>query len=274
MGENETVPQQDGVTINGYNSRDELMSVKILVGTKRILAALCENDRGRFVKLTDGRSRIIVPGDGIMQMREALVALESTAESAPPPRSDDPSHAAQSSASGEEVKSECVNAQRFLSEGRKFYFDVLENARGRYVKISQSSTRRITMIMPVNGLALLREGLDMLLEKTPPDTTVTDPSSVQRVTRTVERVTPMQDGASVTLNVVQREIRVMGKRVVFESGANRRGSYIKISENTGSQRMTVMLPHSAVPQIIELLQEVVQAGDPADALNAATNGQS
>lgn len=288
MGENDSVPPVDGVQIAGYASRDELMSVRIVAGSKRIFVALCENDRGRFIKLSDGRGKIIVPGEGISQMRDALVTLESALESHPPPNAGpapaaspngDPSAAADGGGAGpaertDEIKSELIESQRFLSEGRKFYFDVLENARGRYVKISQSSTRRVTMIMPVNGLSLLREGVDMLLEKSPPDTNVTDPSSVHRMTRTVERVTPMQDGASVTVNVVQREIRVLGKRVVFESGANRRGSYIKIMENNGSQRMTVMLPHSAVPEMIELLQEVVAAGDPAEALKDAKPVQS
>lgn len=262
MGETDTSVQEDGVQIAGYSTRDELMSVKIIAGTKRVYAALCENDRGRFIKVSDGRARIIVPADGIPQMREALVSLEGGLENNP--QVDSPSQ--NGTTPGEEPRSELIDSQRFLSEGRKFYFDVLKNARGLYVKISQSSTRRVTMILPINGLTLLREGIDMLLEKTPPDTTITDPSSVQRLTRTVERVTPMNDGASVTVSVVQREIRVQGKRVVFESGANRRGSYIKIMENNGAQRMSVTLPHSVVPEMIQLLQEVVQAGDPVSAL--------
>lgn len=275
MGESEAAVQHDGIQVIGHGTRDEIMSLKVNVANKRIIVALCENDRGRFIKLTDGRARIIVPADGIAQMRDALVALESALETAPPPTADSGSTSGPATQvnHSDDVKSDLVHSQRFLSEGRKFYFDVLDNARGRFLKISQSSTRRITMIMPVAGLSLLRQAINMLLEKAPPDTTVTDPSSVQRMTRTIERVTPMNDGASVTLNVVQREIRVLGKRVVFESGANRRGSYIKIMENSGSQRMTVMLPHSAVPEMIQLLQEVVDAGDPADALTAQ-NGQS
>lgn len=258
MVENE--PQQDGVQIAGYASRDELMSVRVTAGSKRLFVALCENDRGRFLKLSDGRGRILVPADGIPQMRDALVQLENSLQNAPPPAAVD------LSVSPDDVKSEVVDAKRFLSEGRKFYLDVLDNSRGRYLKISQSSTRRVTMILPLNGLTLLREAVDMLLEEAPPDTTVADPSSVQRMTRTIERLTPMQDGASVTVNVVQREIRVLGKRVVFESGANRRGSYIKIMETNGAQRMAVMLPHSAVPEMIQLLQEVVADGDPAESL--------
>ncbi|KAI0564555.1 Purine-rich element binding protein [Gracilaria domingensis] len=270
MGENEADSQQDGIAILGYGNRDELMSVRITVGTRRVTMALCENDRGRFLRLIDNRSRIMVPAAGIMQMREALVALETALESAPPPKQ--PSQQPQNAE--ETIKSELISSQRISSEGRKIFLDVMENAKGRYLKICKVSVRRINMIIPIQGLPFLREALDMLLEKTPPDTSVTDPSSVQRLTRTVERVTALNDGASVTLNIVQREIRTMGKRVIFESGANRRGSYIKISENNFPQRTSIILPHSAVPQIVELLQEVMQSGDPAEALESAKAAQT
>lgn len=272
MAENGSSSSHDGVQIAGYASRDELMSVRIAAGTKRLFAALCENDRGRFIKFSDGRGKILVPGEGITQMREALAALETAVEAAPVELTDttkqsgSPSSQTSPNNTGDGPKSELIATKSFFSEGRKFYFDVLENSRGRYIKISQSSTRRITIILPINGLSLLREGVDMLLEKSPPDTSVSDSSYVHRATRTVERVVPMQDGSSATVNVVQRELRVSGKRVVFESGANRRGSYLKIMESHGSQFMIVMLPHSAVPEMIQLLQEVVEAGDPCDGI--------
>lgn len=275
MGENIGSPIADGVQIVGYASRDELMSVRVTSDSKRVFAALCENERGRFIKLSDGRAKLHVPGEGISLMRDALVGLETALESHPPARADethsplDPPDVDAPPASAErpdDTKSELVETRKFVSEGRKFYLDVLENVRGRYVKITQSSIRRITMIMPINALSLLREGIDMLLEKAPPDTTFTDPSSIHRVTRTMERVMPMKDGASVTLAVVRREIRLPGKRLVFESGTNRRGSYLRITESNASQRMTVTLPHSTVPEVIKLLEEVVAAGDPAEAL--------
>ncbi|CAN8070020.1 unnamed protein product [Agarophyton chilense] len=277
MGENEADVPQDGVTILGYGIRDELMSVRITVGTRRVTMALCENDRGRFLRLIDNRSRIMVPAAAIMQMRDALVALEHALETAPPPKQPTPPPTQPASPPAnavEQVKSELISSQRIASDGRKIFLDVMENAKGRYLKICKVSIRRINMIIPIQGLPFLREGLDMLLEKTPPDTSVTDPSSVQRLTRTVERVTPLNDGATVTINIVQREIRTMGKRVIFESGANRRGSYIKISENNFPQRTSIILPHAAVPQIIQLLEEVMQSGDPADALESAKAAQT
>lgn len=202
-------------------------------------------------------------------MRDALVALETALETAPPP-----TVRPQLPANSEDSKSELISSQKIASEGRRIFLDVLENAKGRYLKICKLSVRRINMIIPIEGLPFLREALDLLIDKTPPDTSFTDPNNVQLLTKTIDRVTPLDDGASVTISVVQRVVRTMGKRVVFESGANRRGSYIKISENNYPQRTSIILPHSAVPQIIQLLQEVVQDGDPADALPSAKETQT
>lgn len=277
MAENgDGVSIHDGIQIMDQANRDELMSLKIAHGTRRLIVAMCENERGRFCKLTDSRARIIVPSEGISQMRKALFSLDAGIDSASPSSQEtDPVLASGSSTSqNEDTKSELIDSARFLSEGRKFYFDVLANTRGRYLKISQSSTRRITLILPIAMLSSLKRAIDMLLDKVPPEPTASDPSMIHQSKRTIDRVTPMGDGTSVNMSVVQREIRVLGKRVVFESGANRRGSYLKIMESSGPQRMTVVLPHSAVPHVIELLQEVIDDGDPADNMSTVVeNGQ-
>lgn len=277
MGDNnELVNSQDVIQMMNQSNRDELLSFKLSAPNKRLIVAMCENERGRFCKLTDSRSRIIVPSEGINPMREALSSLESSLENMPSPvqESDPTTASGPPGSTNEDSKSELIDSERFLSEGRKFYFDVMENTRGRYLKICQSSTRRITLIIPISLLSPLRRTIDMLVEKVPSEPVIADPNNVQRNTRTIERVIPLTEGTSVNVTVVQREIRVLGKRVVFESGANRRGSYIKIMETNGAQRMSVILPHSAVPDIIELLQEVVDNGDPADTMTTvAQNGQ-
>lgn len=302
MSENNDVPGTQELIQVMHASRDELISLKVSIASKRLIVALCENDRGRFIKLTDGRSRILVPSDGISKMREAFASLEANndiSSTASQQHSDDhhspiPSHhqsqphhqtshhqeASTSSVDGHRNdngphKSELIDSQRFLCEGRKFYFDILENSRGPYLKISQASNRRITLIVPVAFLPHIKIAVDMVLEKAPPDTSIpTDPNVVQRATRTVERVTALNDGTPVEMNAVQREVRVMGKKIIFESAANRRGGYLKIMENNGPSRMTIVLPHSAVPDVIQLLEEAVADGDPAEGLNINTDVQN
>lgn len=48
----------DGVSTTqpnpSYVSRDELLSLRVVAGSKRIFIALAENDRGRYLKVSDG----------------------------------------------------------------------------------------------------------------------------------------------------------------------------------------------------------------------------
>lgn len=253
-------------------SRDELFSLKVTIANRRIIVALCENDRGRYIKLTDGRARLFVPSSGFAHLCEALSSLNAhfdpsdmSANSTSYPSPADP-QVYEPSIQGP-LKSQLIHSQRFSCEGRKYYLDILENARGRYLKISQASHRRVTLILNPAFVPQLRKAISIVIDKSPPDTSVPlYPSTVQRVTRTLERVATLNDGPSVTVNVVQREIRVLGKRIIFESSINRRGSYLKIMENSGPNRATVVLPHSTVPEVIQLLEEAVANGDPADGI--------
>lgn len=294
----------DGVSTaaipSGYINRDELLSLRVVAGQKRIFLALCENARGRYLKMSDRRSKLIVPGSGIPDLRAAIDALHAVVEErAPDPvsSSNDEAASAPGSASSAPVLSpapaaaptteqvptspessvraprsmpqEPLASERFISEGRKFYLDLLENDRGIYVKMSQATTRRISMSFPATALQHLRNAMTQLEELAPPDPAVLNASLTGHHTRTVERQTPTANGSTVTIKAVQRELRVEGKRVVFESGANRRGSYLRITESNAVAKMYVTLPHSVIPQIMNLLKEVQEAGDPLDDLRAA-----
>lgn len=262
----------DGVSTaapnNSYVNRDELLSLRVVVGAKRIFLALCENDRGRYLKISDGRSKLIVPGSGIPDLRGAIDSLHTyfvqnpEAPPMPPPEE----------ATG--AKREPLSAERFISEGRKFYLDLLCNERGMYVKMSQATSRRVSMIFPADALSHLQDAMTQLHELAPPDThanSIPDlaPGQIGHTTRTVERQTSSATGTGVVIKATQREIRTEGKRLVFESGANRRGSYLRISDNSGLSKLSVTVPHGAIPAIIALLNEVQENGDPIDDLRAA-----
>ncbi len=274
----------DGVTTaaqnTGYVNRDELLSLRVVAGQKRIFLALCENDRGRYLKMSDGRSKLIVPGPGFPDLRAAIdslhefvsngsvdsarLAADRQASTSSPSNS-----GAAAGGRGGRIPPEPLHAERFISEGRKFYLDLMENSRGLYIKFSQATTRRISMIFPAAALRHLRQAMSQLEQLAPPDPAVLNPTSTGHSTRTVERQTPLQNGGAVVMKAVQRELRVEGKRIVFESGANRRGSYLRITDSSGITKMSVTVPHSAIPSIITLLKEVEEAGDPVEDFQTA-----
>jgi len=267
----------DGVSTaapnTSYVNRDELISLRVVVGTKRIFLGLCENDRGRYLKISDGRSKLIIPGSGIPDLRAAIDSLHAffvqNPDAQPPLSSTE-----ENGGVGERTKREPLSAERFISEGRKFYLDLLCNERGMYVKMSQATSRRVSMIFPAQALSHLQDAMTQLHDLAPPDHTDTvspeiGPGQIGHHTRTVDRQATTAGNISVSVKATQRIIRTEGKRLVFESGANRRGSYLRISDNSGFSKLSVTIPHGAIPAMIHLLTEAQEAGDPIDELRAA-----
>lgn len=216
-----------------------------------------------------GRSKLTVPGPGIPDFRAAIDSLfEYTSSNPAEPRESAETAGTSSSSSGGRRIPEPLHSERFISEGKKFYLDLLSNDRGQYVKVSQATTRRISMILPVAALRHLREAMAQIERLAPPDPAVLNPGPLGHTTRSVDRQVSLQDETTVVTKAVQRELRVEGKRIVFESGANRRGSYLRISDNTSTTKSHVIVPHSCVSAVIKLLEEVRDSEDPLNVLRA------
>lgn len=279
-----SAPASEGSTANGPDGvsstetpayvRDELMSLRVVVGAKRIFLALCENDRGRYLKINDGRKKLTVADSGIADLRKCIDGLYDHYEGLPDSPASSPASAAASDGEGAppRAKSDLLHAERFIAGGRKFYLDLLENERGRFVKMSQATSHRTSIIFPSSALTHLRDALAQIVEMAP------EPSPVNvndgHVTRVLERQTTVPSGSTVSIKAVQRELRIEGKRVVFESGANRRGSYLRITEMANGSKMSVTLPHDALPQILKLLHEAEEAGDPLDSATETASAAS
>lgn len=56
-------------------------------------------------------------------------------------------------------------SERVQIERKQFFFDLKENPRGRFLKITEDvGGRRDTIIIPATGLELFREALDKAIE--------------------------------------------------------------------------------------------------------------
>lgn len=259
----------DMIQVVNSRNRSSLMNLRLSCKSRRLNVSMCENERGRYLRIVDFLARITVPGSGIHYMLPALKSLEEATESMPAPAQIGEASTGSTSQSGpnEVSKLVLVDSRRFVSEGRKFYLDIIEDNQELYLKIAQASSRRITIIVPIAMLSLLVQAVKILVDKISPEPSINDASSIKRFTRIIERTIPKDDGFA-DITVIQRELCILGKRVVFESGANRRGGYIKIMETSSTQHTTVVLPHAAVPEMVRLLQEVIISGDPANTVDA------
>lgn len=258
--EGTTANRPDGVTAAETPAEDSLPALRVVVGGKRVLLALCENDRGRYLKINDGRKKLTVSESGIPNLRECIDGLYAHYKTLPASATASPVEL--DDAAPRSTKSDLLHAERFIAGGRKYYLDLLQNERGVFVKMSQATSHRTSILFPSNALEHLREALTQIVEMAPEPTPVklTD----GHLTRVLDRQTTVPSGGTVAIKATQRELRIEGKRVVFESGANRRGSYLRITETAGGSKMSVTLPHEALPQVLKLLHEAEEAGDPLD----------
>ena len=57
-----------------------------------------------------------------------------------------------------------IRSARVKVENKQFFFDLRENQAGRYLKITEISGRRSTIIIPEDGLAAFRDALLAIME--------------------------------------------------------------------------------------------------------------
>lgn len=244
--------------MEGAHANDvELISKTLQVEHKIFYFDLKKNPSGWYLKISEkasgSRSTIIVPASGIrtfVDLFQYYVSGETPLESS-------------------EVQ---VNT-------KVFYFDVGENQRGRFLKVSEVTRNRSTIIVPAgNGdgegwasfrdiLADINEGLHSLA---PDENTSADfqETSSERITHPLGKLqkgamrsTAGEGSASLShegSGALSRILRVDQKKFYFDLGSNARGQYLRISEVIGADRSAIILPVSALEQFYETLGHFVE----------------
>ncbi len=63
------------------------------------------------------------------------------------------------------VREELVKSQKIQIERKQFFFDLKENPRGRFLRITEDvNGRRDTIIIPATGLKDVRDIIDQMIE--------------------------------------------------------------------------------------------------------------
>ncbi|KAB2038839.1 hypothetical protein E1A91_D03G165700v1 [Gossypium mustelinum] len=247
----------------------ELVCKTLQVEHKLFYFDLKENPRGRYLKISEKtsatRSTIIVPSSGISWFLDLFNYYVN---------SDDHD----------------LFSKELQLDTKVFYFDIGENRRGRFLKVSEASVsrNRSTIIVPAgstrdegwaafrNILAEINEASRLFLlpnqqqSSEPSERLVglsddvgagfisghNQPSSTSElnVDRSIEL--PPQDE---TGNMgVSKVIRADQKRFFFDLGSNNRGHFLRISEVAGSDRSSIILPLSGLKQFHEIVGHFVE----------------
>ncbi|XP_013794020.1 transcriptional activator protein Pur-beta-like isoform X1 [Limulus polyphemus] len=211
----------------------ELATKVLQIQSKRFYLDVKENRRGRFIKVAEvgpaGRkSRLLLAMSSALELRDHLTAFSEIYASLGPPN---PENLPEDG----KLKSELM-----VKENRRYYLDLKENSRGRFLRISQTITQggpRSQIALPAQGMIEFRDALTDLLEEFGTD----DETSF---------------GFKGALPEAHH-MRVENKNFYFDVGQNSRGIYMRISEVKSNFRTAITIPEKSWSRFRDIFTEYV-----------------
>lgn len=253
---------------SGGNDR-ELLSKTLQFEHKLFYFDLKQNPRGQYLKISEKtaatRSTIIVPAlEGIQWFIELFHYYVSTDERE-------------------------ICSKELKLDTKVYYFDMGENKRGRFLKVSEASANRnrSTIIIPAGSSDegwtafknILQEIYDEASEPfTGPNQLLASPEDlpglsddvgagfisgrstqpISGVDLTADRLSEMHLQDETGGSGLPNYIRVDQKRFYFDLGNNNRGHFLRISEVAGMDRSSIILPLSGLKQFHEMVGRFVE----------------
>ncbi|XXG52412.1 hypothetical protein AAC387_Pa03g0759 [Persea americana] len=252
---------------SGGGNDVELLCKTLQVEHKLFYFDLKENPRGRYLKISEKtsatRSTIIVPINGIVWFLDLFNYYVNN---------DDQE----------------IFSKELQLDTKVFYFDIGENKRGRFLKISEASVsrNRSTIIVPAGsardeGWVAFRNILAEINDASQHLILPNQQNSSERFAGLSDDVGAgfisghsTQSALASDLNVdrqvelppqdeigglgVSKVIRVDQKRFFFDLGSNSRGHFLRISEVAGPDRSSIILPLSGLKQFHEMVGHFVE----------------
>ncbi|XP_016967087.1 transcriptional activator protein Pur-beta isoform X2 [Drosophila biarmipes] len=204
----------------GSGVEQELATKMLQIQSKRFYLDVKQNRRGRFIKVAeigaDGRrSQIYLALSTAAEFRDHLSSFSDyyaslAIQNAGPPNTDN---------LPEDGK---LKSEMMIKDYRRYYLDLKENARGRFLRVSQTITRggpRSQIALPAQGMIEFRDALTDLLEEF-----------------------GANDGGFKGDLPEERHMKVDNKNFYFDIGQNNRGVYMRISEVKNNFRTSITIP--------------------------------
>lgn len=203
-------------TGGGTTTGGDLASRTLVLESKRFYLDVKENSRGRFIKMAeisaDGRkNQILMTLPTAAQFRKHLEAMIAFYHDLEPVDADNLTQG--------ELRSEVM-----FKEDKKYHVDLKENARGRFLKVSETFTRgysRFQIFIPADGMEEFNHHLKELIEEY-------DDGEVEEAAAAPQ----------------SRHVRIENKNFFFSCKKNAQGRYITISEVKGTFRNSILIPES------------------------------
>jgi len=213
-------------------AQGDLASRTLVLESKRFYLDVKENQRGRFIKIAeisaDGRKNQILMtfstaalfSQNLIQFIDFYQDLEKL----------DPDNLRQG-----ELKSEVM-----YKDDKKYHMDLKENARGRFLKVSETFTRgysRFQVFIPADGMAEFQHNLGELID---------------------EYDNGPGDAEEALSAPQNKHVRIENKNFYFDIKRNQQGRYMSISEVKGNFRNSILVPESGWESFRDVLDDYVK----------------
>jgi len=224
----EREPQGNGGAGQG---EQELATKMLQIQSKRFYLDVKQNRRGRFIKVAeigaDGRrSQIFLALSTAAEFRDYLSSFSDYYSSLGPQN-------AENVPEDGKLKSEMM-----IKDNRRYYLDLKENSRGRFLRVSQTITRggpRSQIAIPAQGMIEFRDSLTDLLDEF-----------------------GTEDGGFQGELPEGRHMRVENKNFYFDIGQNNRGIYMRISEVKTNFRTAITIPEKSWSRFRDIFDDYVE----------------
>ncbi|XP_022335656.2 transcriptional regulator protein Pur-beta-like isoform X10 [Crassostrea virginica] len=221
--------RESGDELQGQGSGEQELATRTLqIQSKRFYLDVKQNRRGRFIKIAEvgaggKKSRLLLAMSTAAEFRDYLTEFSEHYASLGPPNPDN---------LPEDGK---LKSEQMVKENRRYYLDLKENQRGRFLRVAQTRPRggpRSQIAIPAQGMIEFRDALTDLLD---------------------EFGTDDHEGQNELPE--SKYLRVENKVFYFDVGSNRRGVYLRISEVRANYRTAVTIPERSWGRFRDMLCE-------------------
>ncbi|KAK6313528.1 transcriptional activator protein Pur-beta [Coregonus clupeaformis] len=227
----------------------ELASKRLDIQNKRFYLDVKQNVKGRFIKIAEvgaggSKSRLTLSMSVAAEFRDYLGDfIEHYAQLGP----SSPEQIAQSSGGDDSGPKRALKSEFLVRENRKYYLDLKENQRGRFLRIRQTVNRGPgfgvggggvpggmqsgqTIALPAQGLIEFRDALAKHIDDYGGD----------------DEELACGGGAGDYSELPEgTSIMVDSKRFFFDVGSNKYGVFMRVSEVKPSYRNSITIPFKA-----------------------------
>lgn len=221
----------------GGNVEQELATRTLYIQSKRFYLDVKQNRRGRFIKVAEvgaggKKSRLLLAMSSAAEFRDYLSDFSEHYHKLGPTNSETPPEDGK-------LKSEIIT-----KDNRRYYLDLKENQRGRFLRVSEQVSQTIPrggprsqIAIPAQGMIEFRDSLTELLEEFGTD-----------------------DQEPVNDLPESRSMRVENKMFYFDTGSNRRGVYLRVSEVSvrNNFRTAITIPERSWGKFRDILSEFAE----------------